>query len=269
MEVAKLDHYMTSIEISTQWGVDARTIQNLCRNGKIEGAVKRAGSWFIPKDAPSPLKNNKSNSKKFHFIGTKKKVFDTAIELFATKGFENVSLRDIGDAVSITQSTIYNHFASKQELLDIIYDYYVEHFNDNLKPVEEMKGMLADVSKLELCNAIMFTFESTDEEKYKRMILITKIIYMRLYQDSRAQDIFLGMMNADCEEYIKEILQYGVSSGVIEAFDISTYAKFLVGLRHIMGIKAFTRINYEPQQLEEEEYIIKMCADILPLKVKK
>lgn len=263
-----MDQYMTVMEVATRWGVDPRTVQNLCRNEKIEGAVKRAGSWFIPKDAPSPLKNNKSNGGKFDFIGTKKKVFDNAITLFSKNGFENVSLRDIGDIVKITQSTIYNHFSSKQELLDIIYDYYIEHFKDNLRPAEEMKAMLKNTTKEELCVALMFTFESSDKEKYNRMILITKIIYMRLYQDERARDIFLNLMNADAEDYVKEILEYGVAIGVIKAFDISTYAKFIVGQRHIMGMKAFANPNYEPRQLEEEERIIKMCADLMPFAVK-
>lgn len=260
-----MDQYMTAMEISVQWGVDPGTIQNLCRNGKIEGAVKRAGSWFIPKDAPSPLKNNKANSKTFDFIGTKKKVFDTAIELFSKYGFENVSLRDIGDAVEITQSTIYNHFSSKHELLDILYDYYIEHLNDNLIPVEKMKENLLTDTKVEFCSKLMFTFESPDVEKYKRMVLITKIIYMRLYQDDRAKDIFLDLLNTSVENYVKNILEYGVSIGILKEFDIATFAKFIVGQRHIMGMKAFAHPNYEPQQLEEEHNILKMCAELLPL----
>lgn len=264
-----MDRYMTASEISARWDVDAKIIQNLCRNGKIEGAIKRAGSWFIPKDAPSPFKNDKPDGERFHFTGTKKKVFDSAIELFSKNGFENVSLRDLGDAVEITQSTIYNHFSSKQELLDTIYDYYIEHFHDNLKPVEEVKEMLKNIAGEELCFILMFTFESPDREKYKRMVLITKIIYMRFFQDDRARDIFLNLMNADVEDYVKEILQHGVSIGVLEAFDLSTYAKFIAGQRHMMGIKAFASPDYEPKQLEEEERIVKMCASLLPFAAKK
>lgn len=264
MEDMNVDQYLTAAEISAQWGVDTRTVQNLCRIGKIRGAVKRAGSWFIPKDAPSPLKNNKANSEKLHFIGTKKKIFDSAIELFSQNGVESVSLRDIGDAVEITQSTIYNHFSAKHEILDTIYAYYIEHFRDNLKPAEEVKQLLKNMTKEEFFHTLIFTFESPDAEKYKRMILITKIIYMRLFQDERARDIFLTLMNADVEEYAREIMEYGVSIGAIEAFDTQTYAKFIVGQRHIMGIKAFAAPDYEPGQLEEEARLIKMSAELLP-----
>lgn len=271
MEIANFDQYMTTQEISAQWGVDARTVQNLCRKGEIEQAIKRAGSWFIPKDAPSPLKNNKSNSKEFDFTGTKKRVFDGAIELFSNVGFENVTMRDIGYVVKITQATIYHHFSSKQEILDKIYDYYAENFNNNQKPVKEMKELLKNGTKDQFCSALMFTFEEIGQnaEKYKRMTLITKIIYMRLYQDERARDLFLIQMNSEVESYVQEILEYGVSIGVLEKFDIPTYTKFLVGQRHIMGIKAFANPNYELKQLEEEKRIMQMSADMLPFISKK
>lgn len=264
MEVLALQHYKTIVETAAQWGVSAHTIRNLCNNGKIAGALKRAGHWFIPEEAIIPLKNTKSDAVTAMYVGTKKRIFDSAIELFASYGFENVSTKDIAGASGVMQSAIYNHFPSKQNILDTMYEYYQEHFNDNKLSVEKMQKLLRTGTKEEFCSALMFTFESKNQEHYKRMVLLTRIIYMRLFQDNVARDLFIHMMNAHEEAYVQDILEYGVSIGILDRFDIPTYAKFIVGQRHIMGIKAFANSHYEPKQLEEEKHIMKMCSDMLP-----
>lgn len=44
-------------------------------------------------------------------------LLDSAITLFATRGYPNVSLDDIGEVVGIAGPSVYNHFSSKRELL--------------------------------------------------------------------------------------------------------------------------------------------------------
>lgn len=46
--------YMTVIEAAEKWGISKRRIQMLCAEGRIDGAVKRAGSWFLPLNAEKP-----------------------------------------------------------------------------------------------------------------------------------------------------------------------------------------------------------------------
>lgn len=42
---------------------------------------------------------------------------DTALRLFAEKGFENTTIKDVAGAVGVTQGLIYHYFESKEELL--------------------------------------------------------------------------------------------------------------------------------------------------------
>lgn len=198
--------------------------------------------------------------------GTKKIIFDIAVEHFATYGFENIGMREIAKNTGIKSSSIYNHFSSKNEILDYIYSYFLEHYNDTRKSKAELKEMLKTCTKEEFINALSFTFETPDEKKYRRMILIVKIIYMRIFNDSKANNIFLITMNRDNKTFVKEILEFGVSIGRISPFDIDTYADFLIGQRQIMGIKAFANPEYVVQQLEEEKLLMKMLTDILPFK---
>jgi len=57
-----MQNHKTVEEKSNEWGITSRHVQHLCRSGKIEGAIKRAGSWFIPADTTSPAKKTRSDA---------------------------------------------------------------------------------------------------------------------------------------------------------------------------------------------------------------
>lgn len=59
-----------------------------------------------------------------HRTSNKELIFQTAVKLFAREGYENVTMREIAKEVGIKAASIYNHFASKEDLLDSIFQYF-------------------------------------------------------------------------------------------------------------------------------------------------
>lgn len=57
---------------------------------------------------------------------TKEKILTAASALFAQSGYNGVSVRAIARAVGITEGSIYNHFVSKEEIMDEILDRHEE-----------------------------------------------------------------------------------------------------------------------------------------------
>lgn len=55
--------YMTLKEASNKWGITPRMINYYCTNGKVEGAVKMATIWLIPKDAKKPADRRYKNNR--------------------------------------------------------------------------------------------------------------------------------------------------------------------------------------------------------------
>ena len=55
--------YLTTVELSEEWGISSRRIGVLCAEGRIDGAVKKGKTWLIPEDAERPedarIKNGK------------------------------------------------------------------------------------------------------------------------------------------------------------------------------------------------------------------
>ena len=42
-------------EAAERWGLTERSVTGMCRNGKIPGAFKEGGTWYIPTDAEKPI----------------------------------------------------------------------------------------------------------------------------------------------------------------------------------------------------------------------
>ena len=63
--------YASVIEIAEKWDVTPRRVQILCRENRVEGAIKQCGVWLIPRDAKKPKKNKlgmRSESRKIKVL---------------------------------------------------------------------------------------------------------------------------------------------------------------------------------------------------------
>lgn len=65
-----------------------------------------------PRNALTPL-NDKKESKA---EASREKIMNAAQKLFARRGFEGISIRDIAQAVGMTTASLYYHFPSKEEI---------------------------------------------------------------------------------------------------------------------------------------------------------
>jgi len=59
-------------------------------------------------------------------VTTKERILNVAIDLFAVKGFDAVSLREIADAAGVRKATLYYYFNTKDEILEKILEYVLE-----------------------------------------------------------------------------------------------------------------------------------------------
>lgn len=58
-------NYISTKETSEKWGISDRRIRVLCKEGRIEGAVKFGRNWSIPEDAPKPVDAREGNGKTY------------------------------------------------------------------------------------------------------------------------------------------------------------------------------------------------------------
>jgi len=49
-----MNDYLKVHDFSKRWGISVRQVELLCKNNRIEGAIKFGTAWAIPKDTPKP-----------------------------------------------------------------------------------------------------------------------------------------------------------------------------------------------------------------------
>ncbi|MDI3388897.1 helix-turn-helix domain-containing protein [Streptomyces sp. B-S-A8] len=62
---------------------------------------------------------------------TRQRIQDVALELFAERGYEKTSLREIAERLEVTKAALYYHFKTKEDILDSL-------FEDLTLPIDEL-----------------------------------------------------------------------------------------------------------------------------------
>ena len=75
-------------------------------------------------------------------LSTKEKIFHTAVKLFSKEGYHGVSMQDIADVVGIKKSSIYNHYTSKEDIINYIYLKFMETLIETTPSKDLIKNIL-------------------------------------------------------------------------------------------------------------------------------
>ena len=54
-----MNGYVQADVIARRWDVSKRQVQTLCKEGRIDGAVKFGNTWAIPENAVKPTRTGK------------------------------------------------------------------------------------------------------------------------------------------------------------------------------------------------------------------
>ncbi|NPV92498.1 MAG: TetR/AcrR family transcriptional regulator [Firmicutes bacterium] len=143
-------------------------------------------------------------------VDPKQRIMEAAEKLFADKGFDAVSIREIADQAQVNSAMLYYYFGSKLELFRAVIEYSLNELSVFLKtliqeaqdPVEQLKCYLKGYVKFFIQNP-------------KTGFIINRIIN---FKDS---DIFAVFDHYWIEQHwiLDGILQAGIEAGVFRPFD--------------------------------------------------
>mgnify|MGYP004686656259 FL=1 len=75
----------------------------------------------------------------------KERIMETALELFAEKGYLGTSMNDIAKQLGFTKAALYKHYTSKQEILNRIVERMNEMDYERAKQFEMPEGNLTEI----------------------------------------------------------------------------------------------------------------------------
>jgi AcrR family transcriptional regulator len=156
---------------------------------------------------------------------TKEEIVNCAIELFSKKGYSEASMREIAQAVNIQPGSIYNHFASKQEILEHILGLYSVYFATSALKGRNIENLMKDVTVDNILSCMVLQFESDSMDRY------TKILYIILheqYRNDMVREYVRDKIVLQNEMYVRQVIEGLESAGLIEPVDSEVIAKLHV-----------------------------------------
>jgi AcrR family transcriptional regulator len=114
--------------------------------------------------------------------GTKEKIFDAAVDLFAEKGYDGASIRDIGRAVGITEGAVYKHYSGKEEILGSIFTYVEGRIYPKV-PEASIDAIVDSLSFREILESIPQAMMADP-----RLTRITRIMLIEMYHNEKIRD---------------------------------------------------------------------------------
>lgn len=143
---------------------------------------------------------------------TKDKIFDTALDLFSKKGYDSVSVRTIASEVGIKESSIYNHYSSKKDILMSILNYFEEYFKGNPLDDENIRKLLEE-------NPEEFYHQGSEMFKQQifeeKILKIMKLIFVQMYQIDGVKEFFLREILGVSTDFWSDVFEILIQKNVI------------------------------------------------------
>jgi AcrR family transcriptional regulator len=156
---------------------------------------------------------------------TRDKILDAAISLFSERGYERTSIKQIAQAVGLTESAIYRHFKGKEDLLGEIIALTERAVTQPLSESKEGEQSASVFRKL---------FE-TPVEAFggdPRALSMCRIFFAECPHNERMRAYLKYAMEEMADAEVGKILDAQMKAGKIIPCDVSTVAHLLNVIRY-------------------------------------
>jgi AcrR family transcriptional regulator len=158
------------------------------------------------------IKTKNQNEKR----NTKEKILETAIDLFSENGVSAVSIRDITKVVGINQSSLYNHFKGKDELMDEIIEKFRLEFGEVTFQEDKIEEQLEAMDPELFFQHHLLSLREKITPTVQKM---WKIVYIEQFRDKRARDFVIKEIIGRPAAFYEKAFTIMMDKGLIKSVD--------------------------------------------------
>ncbi|MFN5871093.1 MAG: TetR/AcrR family transcriptional regulator [Aphanizomenon sp.] len=174
---------------------------------------------------------------------TRTRILQAAQRLFAAKGFERTTTRDLAQIAGVAEGTLFRHFANKKAILvEVATSGWVDILTDLLTELSEMGSYkaVAQVMRRRMCNL-------------QKNADIMRVCFMEVQFHPDLRDRIQTEIIEKMTEVAEAFFQTAMDKGIYRQMDAKLGAKVFLGLFAIAGFSDHTLINpnASPQEMQK------------------
>ena len=172
---------------------------------------------------------------------TKQKIFLAASELFSRSCYADIGVREIADKAGVKVPTVYNHYQSKEAILDDLFQYCTDQISQFY---DSFLDMDYDQEPMECFQKMIIAFEE-DSVLMRQLIRIT---LNEQYRSFQAAKIIYDIMLRKSKQRYYDYFFYLKNKGVIKYEGIESFAEILarIGITFAMQLSRDDEIRMRP-----------------------
>ena len=221
---------------------------------------------------------------------TKQRILEKSLELFASKGYDAVSVGEIAKAVGVKAPSLYNHCASKQAIFDAIVESTAAHYEKDtgeisihVQDVKQDFALFTHISEDALVEKVrqIFFYSLHDHtvSQFRQMMTLEQFrspelaeLYSRRYVDRMIDyhaDIFrtlisLGILRAeDPDTLALQVIDCDMCDEIRTVYSLSGGESFLISLALALGLSSLSSNNLKVESLFIDEGFGSLDAESL------
>jgi AcrR family transcriptional regulator len=156
-------------------------------------------------------------------LTTRERILDASIDLFAQKGFRDVSVREIAKAVGIKASSLYKHYESKEDILESIFLLFKEKMARTVISEEELR------KNIHVISPERFLIESFDKFKLvmwnPQIVKIARIITHEQQRNQSVRQFFVQELIEKPNQVVQFAFDLMLENDLIDPVDTGILAE--------------------------------------------
>ncbi len=166
---------------------------------------------------------------------TKELIFESAIKLFSTRGYQGTSMRNLAKDVGIKESSLYYHYPGKTTILEAILEYYMEGFKESVPDKMETEVLLQSFD--DPVEFWLFGIVEYFKRQPPHMEAVANILLNEMFLNNQCGTFVLQTMFTVQKAATEVLLQGLLDKGLIRDCDVSLIAEQYVYMIHGLDIE--------------------------------
>jgi AcrR family transcriptional regulator len=175
-------------------------------------------------------------------------IIDVARELFASRGFEGTTTRELAEKIGINEALLFRHFPSKEDLYWAVLQHMIDMRGTKDRLREHVRSGLTDRE----------TFVAVAQDILNRSVQLTRLLFYSVLEKHELSDRFFSTHVIEYHEILADYIRDGITAGKFRDMDPLLAARGFIGMfsYHFQIQELFG--GRQVQHFEAQEVITKL-----------